>query len=489
MDAKRLISWIVFVASISLPADSRNILRIGIGSFPGSVNPVYATDEVSQGIVNKVYQSLFSFDRNGRIRNELVKNATLDANQLEATIELREGARFSNGKYLNSDDVLATVLLLKNPAFQYPYQGDLSFIDRVAKMDARRFSIHLKERFAPWRNYLTFKILCSAEIRAMDPARFKTYRPSGSGPFRIQKMEEPSRIWLDRNPYSSGRRGPCSIEYWVLLDSRQAPLKLITGELDAVEMDPQDARIFLGNQKWQNQFRLVPYLKFGFTYLAFNLKNPHMDRNLQKIIYNQVIRGTFLNTFLKDSGIRVYSPFLYLNTGLKPIRFATLPLKNKQRLRILTNSESRLRKHLVLFLMEELKTAGIELEPLFLEYHTFLKYLKEGRFDMALSGYVLDIDWNLRDILGSSSFFNYAHYANPAMDQLLTTGLQEMDEKKREDIYRQAHVLWQKELPFIPLFNLYYYIGVSRRIKIPTGGCPVVGSTGDFFYDIEEWGE
>ena len=489
MGVKRFISCIVFIASISLPAGSNKVLRIGIGSFPGSMNPVYATDEVSQGIINKIYQSLFSFDRNGRIRSELVKNATVNAKKMEVTIELQSGARFSNGKYLNSDDVLATIRLLKNPAFQYPYQSDLSFIDCLDKIDARRFTIRLKGRYAPWKNYLTFKILCSAEIKMADPARFKTNRPSGSGPFRIRKIGEPSRIWLDRNPFSSELRGPCSIEYWVLLDSRQAPLKLITGELDAVEMDPQDAQTFLGNKKWQNHFRLVPYQKFGFTYLVFNLKNPLIDRNLQKIIYNQVIGGTFLDDFLDDSGVRVYSPFLFLNHGLKPLPFAAIPLKSKQRLKILTNSESRLRKHLVLFLMEELKSAQIELEPLFLEYHTFLKYLKEGRFDMALSGYILDIDWNLRDVLASGSFFNYAYYANPAMDQLLTVGLQEMDEKKREDIYRRAHSLWREELPIIPLFNLYYYVGVSRRVRIPAGDCPMVGSTGDFFYDIEEWGD
>lgn len=464
-------------------------LRIGIGSFPGSVNPVYATDEVSQGIVNKVYQSLFSFDRQGRIRNELARSAAWDEKKLVVAIELVAGARFSNGKHLNSDDVLATIRLLKNPAFQYPYQSDLSFIDRLDKIDSRRFSIRLKGRYAPWKNYLTFKILCSAEIQTADPLRFKTFRPSGSGPFRIRQMEEPSRIWLDRNPFSSERRGPCSIEYWVLLDSRQAPLKLVTGELDAVELDPQDAQTFLRNPKWQDHFRLVPYQKFGFTYLAFNMKNQLMDRNLRKIIYDRVVGGTFLDTFLNHSGARVFSPFLFFHDDSQPIRYAAAPLKTRQRLKILTNSESRLRKHLALFLKEELKSAHIELEPLFLEYHTFLKYLKEGRFDVALSGYILDIDWNLRDILASGSIFNYADYANPEMDRLLTTGLQETDEKKREDIYRRAHDLWREDLPIIPLFNLYYYVGVSRRVKSPAGDCPVVGSTGDFFYDIGEWGK
>ena len=279
------------------------------------------------------------------------------------------------------------------------------------------------------------------------------------------------------------------IEYSVVLDPRQAPLKLISGELDASEVDPQDAQVFLGNPKWQNHFRLAQFKKFGFTYLAFNLKNSAIDLNLRKIVYNQVMMGNFLDVFLNHSGEVVHSPFLLFNDEIMPVRFVTPTLQEKRRLTILTNSESRLRRNLVLFLIEELRPLHIELEPVFVEYHTFLKYLKEGRFDLAVSGFVLDMDWNLRDILAGGSFFNYAHYSHPIMDRLLADGLREMDERKRKAIYRQAHFRWREDLPFIPLFTLYYYMGLSKRLKMPRLGCPIVGSTGDFFYHLEEWGE
>ena len=489
MSVRKLFSLIVLVGSIYLPAATRGMLRIGIGSFPGSLNPVYATDEVSQGICNKVYQSLFYFDPSGKIRNELVRSAALDETKLEATVELKQGERFSNGREVTSDDVLATIRLLKNPAFRFPYQSDLAFIDRFEKIGLHRFTVCFRERFAPWKNYLTFKILSAAEIQTADPARFKVQYPLGSGAYRIRKIEEPARIWLEANPLSSQTVKFARIEYSVLLDPRQAPLKLISGETDAAEVDPQDAQIFLGNPKWQDHFRLAQYKKFGFTYLAFNLKNPEIDLNLRQIVYNQVMMGNFLDVFLNHSGETVHSPFLLFNDEMKPVRFGTSTLLERRRLTILTNSESRLRKNLVLFLIEELRPLHIELLPVFVEYHTFLKYLKEGRYDLAVSGFVLDIDWNLRDILAGGSFFNYAQYTNPIMDRLLDDGLREMDERKRKCIYRQAHFRWREDLPFIPLFTLYYYMGLSKRLTTPRLGCPVVGSTGDFFYHLEEWGD
>jgi hypothetical protein len=50
-----------------------------------------------------------------------------------------------------------------------------------------------------------------------------------------------------------------------------------------------------------------------------------------------------------------------------------------------------------------------------------------------------------------------------------------------------AHDLWLKYLPFIPLFNLKYYMGVSPTLKIPEQRFKLIGSCGDFFYNLQGW--
>ena len=144
----------------------------------------------------------------------------------------------------------------------------------------------------------------------------------------------------------------------------------------------------------------------------------------------------FLDDFLQGAGEKVFSPFLLFGDREAAAAVSDRrPVPAAAGFRILTNSESIVRKQLVLFLCEEMKACRIELEPVFVEYQTFLQYLKQGNFDLAVSAFLLDMDWNMKDILSSPGYFNYAGILDPRMDALLEEGLREMDPDKRRQIY------------------------------------------------------
>ncbi len=477
---------IVFLMFLTGAAEKK-ILRIACFDFPSSFNPVYATSETAQAVMNKIYQSLFYFDHQGEIRPELVAAFSLDEERLEISLTLKKGARFADGSVLNSRDIVATVALLKNPLFEYPYLTDLDFLQKIEAIDPQNLRLKLKGRFASWKNYLTFKILNAAEIQSLDPEKFRRHVPMGSGPFRLARLDEPGGFELWANPFWAQGGLFAKVRYSILRDSRQAPLKLLNDEIDAVEIQSDDAKTFLHLPKWQKHFRLLKYMKFGFTYLVFNLRNSKINRNVQRIFYNRLLATRFLDDFLQGTGEKVFSPFLYLSAEKRPQPFSTIALSASRKLKILTNSESVVRKQLVLFLCEEMKAFRIELQPVFVEYQTFLKYLKQGNFDLAVSAFLLDMDWNMKDILSSPGYFNYAGFSEPKMDALLEEGLREMDPERRRLIYGRAHALWLESLPLIPLFNLNYYMGISRAIKVPKDRFNVIGSSGDFFYNLQDW--
>jgi peptide/nickel transport system substrate-binding protein len=472
---------------LAMGAVEEKVLRIACFDFPASFNPVYATSETAQAVMNKIYQSLFYFDGQGKICPELVAAVARDEARLEISLRLKKGARFADGSALSSQDVVATVELLKNPLFEYPYLSDLEFLEKIEALDPLTLRIKLKGRFAPWENYLTFKILNAAEIKRLQPEKFRQHIPLGSGPYRLARLDEPRGFELCGNPYSL-QPGPfAKIRYSVLRESRQAPLLLLNDETDAVEIHGDDAQTYSHLKNWQDHFRLLKYRKFGFTYLVFNLRNSLINRNVQRIFFNRLLGTDFLDHFLQGTGEKVFSPFLYLSAEKPPQPFHASPLSTPRKLRILTNSESVVRKQLVLFLCEEMKAFHIELQPVFVEYQTFLKYLKQGNFDLAVSAFLLDMDWNMKDILSSSGYFNYAGFSDAKMDAALEAGLHEMDAGKRRKIYERAHDLWLQSLPLIPLFSLNYYMGISRRIKIPRNPFQVVGSSGDFFFNLQGW--
>jgi ABC-type transport system substrate-binding protein len=476
----------VFFPLFLLAAES-GVLRIGCLDFPSQLNPVYATSETAQGIMNKIHQALFYFDQTGGIRPELVDSVRCEEGQLAISLTLRKGICFANGAAVQSRDVMATIELLKNPLYEYPYLSDLNFIEKIDVIDPLNFRIKLKEKFAPWKNYLTFKILNASDIRSLNPGEFRKRIPLGCGPYQVETVEEPRAIILKENPYCLKHNSFKKIAYLVLSDPRQGPLKLLNGEIDAVEVQADDVQSYNLLPQWRKYFNLLKYRKFGYTYLVFNLKNSLIDLNLRRLFYNCLFHSPFLDTFLKGAGEKVYSPFLNLSATIHAKPLPAISPTKVCHLRILANSESVLRKQFVLFLCEEMKPFNVELEPVFVEYQTFLKYLKQGNYDLAVSAFLLDLDWNMQDILSSSGYFNYAGLADAKMDALLEAGLREMDEKKCRQIYLGAHERWLESLPFIPLFNLDYFMGISRTIKIPADHFRMIGSTGDFFYNLQSW--
>ena len=465
------------------------MLRIACFDLPGSFNPVYATNETAQAAANKSYQSLFQFDPQGVLRPDLVASFSIGEAGNEIVLDLKPGQRFSDGSPVESRDVAATIAALRDPRFEYPYAADLEFLERADAVAPLRLRLTLKGRYAPWKNYLTFKVLRAAELVAADPQEFRRRVPAGSGPYRLATVRDPQGFVLERNPHWPGRLRYERLTYTVLADPRQAPLKLLNAEVDAAEVHGDDAVAYAGLKGWQRRFRLLPYRKFGYTYLAFNLRRPEIDRGLRQRVYERLAGGNFLDDFLQGRGRRVGSPFLLFGDGRKPRGVKPPPAlpAGRRRLTVLTNSESDLRRQFVIFLCQELKAEHVELEPEFVEYRMFLQRLKNGDFDLAVSAFLLDIDWNMKDILSGSGYFNYSGYSDPGMDAALELGLREMDEAKRRRIYEKAHAIWLRDLPLIPLFSLNYYMGVARGIEVPPRRCELVGSCGDFFANIQEW--
>lgn len=464
----------------------KETLRIGINTFPASLNPVYITDETSQSIANKIFNSLFYFDCRGRVEKGLAEAYWVENNGKKIIIELKKNIFFPRGRELNSDDVVSTIKLLKDKEFKYPYAADISFVKEARKIGKFKFSLILQDRLAAWKNYLTFFILNAEEINVA-PGKFRHTALSGTGFYKIKEIIEPRKIVLELNKPGKNPLLYRYIEYIIVKNTNLVPLKLINDEIDICELQPENIPAYKNIQRWQKKFTIANYKKFGYTYLVFNLKNAKITRDTRRIFYNVLTHGDFINKFLTGRGEQVKTPFLLLNDKIEPEEFAVENPGKPVRLKVLTNSESKLRKDFVLFLRTELESNNIFLEPLFLEYHTFLQYLKNSRFDIAVSAFLLEIDFDMKEIFQGGSSFNYAKYNNPRMDLLLDRGLRELDSEKRENIYQEAQRVWLNDLPLIPLFNLYYYMGISRRIKIPPETYELIGSSGDFLFNIDKW--
>ena len=124
-----------------------------------------------------------------------------------------------------------------------------------------------------------------------------------------------------------------------------------------------------------------------------------------------------------------------------------------------------------------------------LEWSALLKIINSSSnkkdFDAVIIGWSLGLDPDAYSIWHSSQFphgFNFIHYGNPVVDQLLREGRTTIKQEKRKPIYEK---LWKQiceDEPYICLWYPNSIVGVSQRV----GGLSVPPGPAGIIIDLEK---
>ncbi|MFQ6083615.1 MAG: ABC transporter substrate-binding protein [Candidatus Aminicenantia bacterium] len=489
-----------------------------IRSFPTTLNPVYVTDEVGTGIVDKIFSGLFCFDEKGNPIPDLVKSYSFSEQGKEILITLRTNVYWHDGHPFSAKDVIFTFRLLRNPEIAYPYLPDLEPIKEIKKLNSNQMKIIYHHPFAPALIYLTFKILPAHLLKNYleNGQKFKessfSFSPIGTGPYRFIKLIPDQKIILES--FSEYFLGESSIKKYIAqlnVDALTNPLKLIKGEVDLAEIEPELVASLTNNKKFNQKIKIFPYQKNSFTYLAFNLDLPFFkSRAIRQALALGLNRESIRKNILRDWGEICSSPIILSKWKNQKIKhYPYQPNLAKKLLKeegwqdsdqdgilekdgrkfsftILTNSESLLRRHIALASKQDWENLGLKVEVEFTEYGIFLQRLKKKNFETAISGFLLDLDPNQLDLWHSEGFLNYSGYHNKQVDQLLAEGQNVLDLNKRREIYNKFQEIIAFDLPVIFLFSPHYLMGANRRIKLSRYP-KIIGSVNSFSSFIRHW--
>jgi ABC-type transport system substrate-binding protein len=124
--------------------------------------------------------------------------------------------------------------------------------------------------------------------------------------------------------------------------------------------------------------------------------------------------------------------------------------------------------------------AALRTVPSWSEY---LERATRGDYDLAVLGWQADsTDPNdfLSALVSAEAIgtTNRSRHRSPAMDALLKRARRESDPAGREAVYREAQGLFQKEMPFIPLYHVSVFTAYRRAV-----GGVTPGPTGLLRYD------
>lgn len=188
-----------------VPAES-NYYTEGIIGQPVSINPAIAGNNgADQDLIKLLFGDLIDLAAEYK--------SSLDGQTWNIT--LKEGLKWSDGKPLNSDDVLYTMDIIQNPDTRSPllatWQGVIA--NRISEREVE-FTIRNPYAFF-LDNLKDFKIIPKHIFGAIPPENFRlsnfNLEPVGSGPYKFSLFEKRNNgfinaYYLTINPYFAGKK-------------------------------------------------------------------------------------------------------------------------------------------------------------------------------------------------------------------------------------------------------------------------------------------
>lgn len=483
-DDASVLAALLALALLVSPADT---IVVGIRTDPVSLEPHRATDVVSAAILANVCDTLVRF-RPGGTRPEAALAttwATLDRRTW--TFTLREGVRFHDGAPLDADAVIANLEKLRR---------EVAFPGQAARVGPHVVAITLDRPNAALLATLSqpfFSLQSPRQLEAGDP------RPVGTGPFRLAAAR-PGEVELEANPEYWGGAPRLKRLVFRRFPSEEALVSaLVAGEVDVTSAVGQAHMELLHRRP---EISLDSQTGLNVAFLSINNERPPFrDPRVRQALARAVDRDALVHDVLGGHGETAQNPLppslwgydtltkeLMLNrpSARRLLAEAGFPRGFETTLMAVDSPRPYLPSPLRVAarIQDDLAHVGIRARRR--EVSSWSEYVERatrGDYDLCVLGWLADTsDPNdfLSALLASSSIgtTNRSRYRSEAMDALLKRARLGGDGEARLSAYREAQQLFQKDMPWVPLYHGSVFTAHRRVVRGLS-----VGPTGILRYD------
>lgn len=460
--------------------------------------PILASDSPSSYIVSLVFDGLLKYNKDVELAGELAESWDIEDGGETIVFHLRRDVKWHDGRAFTAEDVIFTYNCLLDPKVPTPYSGDFKMIRKVEAPDDYTVKVTYKEPFAPGLSSWTMPIMPRHVLEGEDLLTTRFARdPIGTGAYKFKRWKTGERIDLVPNPdYFVHRPYIDRYIYRVIPDTATMFLELQTFGIDSMNLSPLQFTKQTDAPFFKNRFRKFKYPAFGYSYMAYNLKDPRFkDRNVRRALNyavdkNEIIDGVLLGQGRVSSGQFVPESWAS-NKDVKPDPFdpekAKLLLKEagwqdrnndgwldkdgkRFEFTILTNQGNDLRRMTAEIIQKRLGDVGIKVNVRILEWTVFInEFVNKKRFEAIILGWGLGREPDCFDIFHSSKTrpgeFNFISYSNPEIDRLLVEGRRTFDEEKRKEAYHRIHRILYDDQPYMFLYVPDSLVAVNKRFQ------------------------
>ncbi len=473
---------------------SGGVYREGVVGQPIAINPVTSANPVDLDISEVVF---------GKAGDIITNYETTDEERVHV-IKIKEGAKWSNGRPLTSDDIIFTIKQIQDPETKSPLYKKWTGVvaERVSEIQVR-FTLPSPFAFFP-QTIRDLPVIPEHIFGKIPPANLKlsdyNLAPVGSGPYKMKNLAKRKdgfikEIRLTRNEHYPKDRAFIDEIVFIFFETEESRLTALkTRQIDGLGSGAPRT----GPEEKNLRGTESVTLSFARSYAIF------INESINPALKSQTMRRALRDALDKTKmpGIPIEGPIIHI---------PQIPPENKM-------SEGEVREYIekrrsvegeivlnlvipdVDFLKETgeiIKTAwenaGIDsVNLIILRSEDVLEsVLRPGNYEMLLFGTIAEIPEDLFPFWHSSERFypglNLSLYKNTRADGLMEKIRKTADETERAGLVEELQDIIKNDAPAIFLYTIPYTHVHIKKLQIAPPETAWISSPSQRFEHIEKW--
>ena len=496
----------------SKPQNGGTII-IGVTGDVDSFNPLYGESVSAQEITHMMLLGLADLDDKSQFTPELASHWEQSSDYLKLTYFLRKDAVWSDGIPITAEDVKFTFDLLMDTTVASPRQGYTEYIKDVIVEDSHKVTFEFTEAYPAQIFDTAGEILPKHILKDVDRSALRSHEfgrnPIASGPFKLGKWVSQQYIELVPNEkYFAAKPYLEKVIFKIVPDNTNLLMQLESGEVDMVSgIPPSEVQRLQANNSNIEMHQVSGRV---YYYIGYNEKNELFNnKSVRRALTMAIDRDKIIKALLYGYGSKCLGPLPPIVKWAYNEEVQELPYNPEQasdllktegwqdsdgngildksgdefEFTLLLNTGNQVKSDVAVVVQEQLKKVGIKLNIQTLEWTNYLNHVQNKKFDAVIGGLSSSFYIDPTPVFHSSAtnLFNSVSYSNPAVDRLIETGRQEMDQEKAAEIWKEFQNLVYEDQPYTFLFWKDKAVGVRKGFKNVT---PIALSS---VYDIEKW--
>jgi ABC-type transport system substrate-binding protein len=450
---------------------------------PRSLDPALSTDVPTGRAVAYLFDGLTRFDPSAKVEPALAERWDVTADGLTYTFHLRRGVTFHDGTPFVARHVVNSWQRVLDPAVKggrgeplYPIAGAREYADGKAKSIAglsapndSTIVIRLTEPLAIFPKLLAMPV--ASVVPDHPPPNFGEH-PIGTGPWKLAEWKHDDYLLFARNQsYYGGAPKADSLRARIIAEPSTAVAEFESGNVDVLQIPAGEASDWQEDESRKPLLMSTPALEL--VYVAINCtRGPLKDPRVRQAINHAIDIDRIIERLISGRGTRAAGVIPPALAGYDSARkaYAYDPAKAKQLLAAagfpngidieLWTSTNPIYRLMAETIQAYLNASGIRTKIVQRESAAARGAARKGQTDLFLKDWYADYpdaENFLYPLLHSGNAGvggNVSFYSNARFDQIVTASRRELDEAKRNALYREADSLAFQDAPMV---FLYFY--------------------------------